>query len=146
MKPTRKRELTRKPNRKKSIAAHHRRGAALIEFAIVFPVVLLVVFATIDLCNRIYLQQAIAIMAYEGARVSTIPGATTSDIEQQIETMAENRNLKNLQINVAPSDFENASFGTFISVEVRADTAQGLTSIFTTNQCIATVSMMKESE
>ncbi len=85
-------------------------------------------------------------MAYEGARVSTIPGATEADVIQQIEGMAADRSVRNLQIDVSPSGFENASFGTFISVEVRADTTQGLTSIFLTNQCVATVSMMKESE
>ncbi len=142
MKPTRNRE----PARRKAIASVSRRGAALIEFALAFPVVLLVVFATVDVCNRIYLQQAIKIMAYEGARVSTIPGATTADVTQQIEEMAANRSVRNLQIAVSPSDFENSSFGTFVSVEVQADTTQGLTSFFTTNRCVATVSMMKESE
>ena len=135
-----------KPSRKQSIAANTRRGAALIEFAVAFPVVLLIVFATVDMCNRIYLQQAIKIMAYEGARVSTIPEATSADVVQQIEGMAADRRIRNLQINVTPSDFENSNFGTFISVEVQADTAQGLTSFFTTNRCVATVSMMKENE
>lgn len=135
-----------KPTGKKTITANRRRGAAIIEFALVFPVVLLIVFATVDVCNRIYLQQALAIMAYEGARVSTIPGATTTDITQQVEDMAANRSVKNLQITVLPSGFEAASFGTFISVEVQADTTQGLTSFFTSNRCTATVSMMKESE
>lgn len=135
-----------KPNRRRAIATNRRRGAALIEFALAFPVVLLVVFATVDVCNRIYLKQTIKIMAYEGARVSTIPGATSADVIQQIEGMAETRSLKNLQIDISPSGFENASFGSFVSVEVKADTSQGLTSIFTTNQCEATVSMMKESE
>lgn len=135
-----------KPIRKRAIASNRNRGAALIEFALVFPLVLLVVFATVDVCNRIYLQQAINIMAYEGARVSTIPRATRDDIIQQIEGMAAERNVNNLQIDITPSDFENASFGTFISIEVTADVPQGLTSTFTTNQCVATVSMMKEIE
>lgn len=123
-----------------------RRGAALIEFAITFPLVLLVIFATVDVCNRIYLKQAIKIMAYEGARVSTIPEATIADVVQQIETMAANRSIRNLRINVSPSNFESSSFGTFISVEVQADASQGLTSFFTTDRCVATVSMMKENE
>lgn len=132
--------------RRKAIAANRRRGAALIEFALAFPVVLLVVFATVDTCNYIYLQQAIKVMAYEGARVSTIPGATQADVIQQIEGMAAERSVNNLQINIEPSGFENASLGTFISVEVTADKTPGFTSIFTTNQCAATVSMMKEQE
>ena len=135
-----------KPTHKTSIAANRRRGAALIEFAITFPVLLLVVFATVDVCNRIYLQQSITIMAYEGARVSTIPAATAVDVVKQINNMAADRRIRNLRVNVTPSDFENSSFGTFISVEVQADTTQGLANIFATNRCVATVSMMKESE
>jgi hypothetical protein len=133
-------------NRRRVITANRSRGAVLVEFALTIPILFLVVFATVDVCNRIYLRQAIKIMAYEGARVSTIPGATEADVIQQIEGMAADRSVRNLQIDVSPSGFENASFGTFISVEVRADTTQGLTSIFLTNQCVATVSMMKESE
>lgn len=122
------------------------RGAAIIELALTLPLILLMVFATVDVCNRIYLQQTLKILAYEGARVSTIPGATRDDVVQHVQELANDRNVVNLQVDVSPNDFENASFGTFISVDVQADAAQGLTQFFTANQCVATVSMMKESE
>ena len=41
-----------------------RRGAALIEFAVTLPLLVLILFATIEACSMVYLQQSLKIAAY----------------------------------------------------------------------------------
>jgi len=57
------------------------RGQALVEFALVFPLLMLLVFALIDLGRVVYAHNAIAEGAREGARWGSVQARSASDIE-----------------------------------------------------------------
>ena len=53
-----------------------RAGIAVVEFAVCLPILVLVVFGSIEACNAIYLKQAATASAYEAVRVATGTGGT----------------------------------------------------------------------
>lgn len=97
-----------------------RSGAAALEFAVIAPVLLIILLGTIETCSMIFLQQTLTIAAYEASRVSIIPEATTSDVEDAAIKLLNTRKVKDFSIKITPNNFGSASYGTFIKVEVTA--------------------------
>ena len=67
-----------------TIAARRRRpgrGQALAEFALVFPLLMLLVFALVDLGRVVYTHNAMAEGAREAARWGSVQARSASDIE-----------------------------------------------------------------
>lgn len=61
--------------------AQHRSqdGAAAVEFAIVVPVLLLILFGIVDLGRMLFLQVSLAAASHEGARASSLRQVTSSN-------------------------------------------------------------------
>jgi Flp pilus assembly protein TadG len=59
------------------VKAAHRIAAAVVEFAVTLPVVMILVFGAIEIASGIFLRQAISEAAYEGARAAARPTGTT---------------------------------------------------------------------
>ena len=55
---------------------HLRRGAALVELAIVMPILLMIVFGIIEFGQMTYVRQTLISAATQGARRAILPGAT----------------------------------------------------------------------
>jgi Flp pilus assembly protein TadG len=97
-----------------------RRGSALTEFALVLPLLVLILFATVETCSMIHLQQALKVAAYEGARISLIPGTTSANVEAAVKQILSDRRIKNGTVAVTPNDYPSAATGSFIRVTATA--------------------------
>ena len=122
-----------------------RSGAAVVELALCLPVLFLIVLGTVEVCNGIFLRQSLEIMAFEGARISVTPGATTSDIQDQVNTIAATRNVNIDSVTVTPADFADQPIGTFIEVKV-VGTSSGAAGFLSDGQSTGVVGMMKNHE
>jgi Flp pilus assembly protein TadG len=60
------------------------RGAELIEFALVFPVLLLVVLGIVDFGFLFQRMEVVTNAAREGARMAVLPGYTKADVENRV--------------------------------------------------------------
>jgi len=60
-------------------------GAELVEFAVVAPVMLLVLLGIIDFGLLFQRYQVITNAAREGARIAVLPGYTADDVETRVE-------------------------------------------------------------
>ena len=98
------------------------RGAAVTEFALVLPLLVLVLFATIETCSMMYLEQTLKIAAYEGARVALIPGTTKSNVEAAVNQVLDDRHVAAGKVSITPANYNNAAIGTFIRVTASAPT------------------------
>ena len=67
----------RRPRNKES-------GVELIEFALVFPLLLLVILGVVDFGFLFQRWEALTNAAREGARVATLPGYETVDVEARV--------------------------------------------------------------
>jgi len=60
------------PNRKKkkpfSLNRNNRDGSVVVEAALVIPIIITIMFATLEICSGYYVQESVTIAAYEGAR------------------------------------------------------------------------------
>lgn len=124
-----------------------RSGAALVEFAVVLPVLVLILLGTIETCTMIFLRQSLTIAAYEGARVSIVPESEESDVRNAATHLLNLRRIKNATVKVSPSDIEKAPYGSFIRVEVTAPCSQNSVlplQFYGGRSLTGTVEMMKE--
>jgi Flp pilus assembly protein TadG len=62
-----------------------RSGSAVIELAIILPVIVLITFGTLEICDGIFLRQKIELAANEGARVAIRKNSTKADVEAAIK-------------------------------------------------------------
>ena len=97
-----------------------RRGAATVEFAVCLPIIVLVVFGSIEGASMLFLRQAMIQSAYEGAKVAILDGSTNSDATAAIEAVGNGRRLNDLEIEFDPSNVAAADPGDLITVTVSA--------------------------
>lgn len=62
-----------------------REGQAVVEFALILPVFLLIVFAAIEFGRAYYVSHLLASAAREGAREGSLPNRTEADVEDKVE-------------------------------------------------------------
>ena len=65
-------------------AAKAERGAELIEFALVFPLLLLIVLGIVDFGFMFQRLEVVTNAAREGARLAVLPGYDDADIEKRV--------------------------------------------------------------
>lgn len=131
----------------KSRIEEHRSGVAAVEFAVVSPLLLFFVFATIEITRAIYLQQSLTVAAYEGARVALLPNTDPGNVLAASQRILESRKIQGASVKVVPIDFNSADFGDPIQVEVTAPLGENgfFNRFFSANQMFSgTVTMMKE--
>lgn len=95
-------------------------GAAAVETAIVLPIVVFVVFGSIEIANGVFLKQSLAIAAYEGAREATRPGGTQSQAVSRIREVLSNKGIDNESVSITPAVTTTTPRGTKIFVRVSA--------------------------
>ena len=94
-------------------------GAAAVEFAIVAPVLLLLVFGMIEYGRMVMVQQVITNASREGARRAVLDGATTQDVTSVVENYLTSGSISGATVSVTPDPPENAAFGEPVTVQVQ---------------------------
>ncbi len=102
---------------KRRIQRSNTKGQALVEFALVVPVLLLVTMGIFDLGFAIYAQNMVSNAAVEGARTGILISKQDSDIIARVHASAPS--LSNLQVTINPLGPRTISnFNTPITVTV----------------------------
>ena len=83
--------------------AESRRGAAIVEFAIVLPTVLLIFAGMIEISRVLLLQHSADTAAYEGARSGMVPGATSDEASKAAQLLLLAAGLRSTSITVTPT-------------------------------------------
>ncbi len=96
-----------------------RRGIATVEFAVVFPILLLMVLGTIEICQRLFLRQSATIAAYEGIRLAARSTSNAPDVIERCQQLLSDRRIAGGQVTLTPNSFQNLPTGSPITVEVR---------------------------
>ena len=97
-----------------------RRGAAVVEFAVCLPVILLIVLGSIEAASMLFLRQALIQSAYEGAKVAIRDNGSNADATTAIENVAAGRRLNDVEVEFSPKNVSKAKQGEFISVTISA--------------------------
>jgi Flp pilus assembly protein TadG len=97
-----------------------RRGVAAAETAVMLPVLLLLVFGSIELANGVYLKQTLTLAAYEGVRSASWPGATNADAHTRIADVLAARSVTDYEVEITPEVTLTTERATEITVRVSA--------------------------
>jgi Flp pilus assembly protein TadG len=81
----------------------HKRGAALVEFAMVMPILMMFFYGMIELSRVLLLQHTVDTASYEGARSAIVPGATSQDAVDCASKLLATSKLKSAKITVEPT-------------------------------------------
>ncbi len=98
----------------------NRRGAAVVEFAVCLPVIVLLILGSIEATSAIFLRQALTTSAYEGIREAARTGATTTDATNRAQNVLTSRSVRGATIQFSPVDVGATPRGDIISIEVAA--------------------------
>jgi Flp pilus assembly protein TadG len=124
-----------------------RRGAIVVELALVLPLIVFLVVATIDATTMVFLNHSLTIAAYEGIRVAVRPNGTDADALAHANDVLTERSVNGSSVSVSPSNVEDLSSGTPITVTASAacDSNVLLPSLFYSGKTLtATCTMVKE--
>jgi Flp pilus assembly protein TadG len=86
-----------------------RRGAAAVEFAIVLPVFVILVFGMIEYGRMVMVQQVITNASREGARRAVLDGATTTSVQSAVTSYLTNASVNGGSTAVSPNPTTAAS-------------------------------------
>lgn len=81
----------------------HKRGAALVEFAMVLPILMMFFYGMIELSRVLLLQHTVDTASYEGARSAIVPGAISQDAIDCATKLLATGKLKSAKITVTPT-------------------------------------------
>ena len=101
-------------------ASRRRSGAAVVEFAVCLPVILLIVLGSIQAASMLFLRQTLVQSAYEGAKVAVRNTGTNEDAISAIQNVAAGRRLNGVVIEFSPTDVSTVRQGETISVLISA--------------------------
>jgi Flp pilus assembly protein TadG len=95
-----------------------RRGAAAVEFALVAPVLMLLVFGMIEFGRLVMVQQVLTNASREGARVGILDDSTTADVAASVSSFLTSSNISGATITVSPDPPSSAGYGDAVTVTV----------------------------
>jgi Flp pilus assembly protein TadG len=130
-----------------SMRSQRRRGVAAVEFAVCLPVIVLLVFGSIEASSFIFLKQSLHVAAYEGARDAIKLGSNNSGATDSVQNILASRNVRDFQVAFPNGDVSKAKRGEEIAIEVSAPTSTNspLAGRFVSNRTLtARVVMVKE--
>lgn len=99
------------------------RGAATVELAVCLPVLVLLVFGSIEAASFVFLKQSLQVAAYEGVREAVRSGQTASVATTRAQNILDSRQVRNASIRFAGISPNDAVRGQQVVVEVSAPTA-----------------------
>ena len=105
----------RRANRQKT-----RQGAAIVEFAVCLPVIMILILGSMEATIAIFVRQALTTSAYEGIREAIRIGSTTSNATSRAQAVLTARQIRSSIVRFTPPDLQTAARGSNVVVEVSA--------------------------
>lgn len=101
----------------------NRQGAAVVEFAVCLPLIVMIVLGTLEASSLLFAKQAIVQSAYEAAIVASKHDGTPTKAIDAASRVALGRKINQVQVNFDPSNFAALPSGTILTVTVSAPAA-----------------------
>ena len=98
----------------------NRHGTVVVEFAAVAPVLFLVIFACIEFGRALMAVQSLEEAARSGCRVAVLRGATTTEIEAEVDSILAPSGISVYTVQTQPINFATAERWASITVTVTA--------------------------
>ncbi len=117
----------RHPTRRSS----RRRGAITLEAAMIFPILLMIFFSSVEFAWMFYVRHTVSNAAREGVRAAIVPDASSSDVADAVDAAMARGGLPNItfsqQLKSGTSSISSPSTvapGSSVTLEVTAPWSQ----------------------
>lgn len=100
-----------------------RRGLAAVEFAVCLPVIVLLVFGTIEASSYIFLKQSLSVAAYEGVRTATRLTGDNASADTAATNILDSRGVIGYTIEFPNGESSQIDRGDEVVIEVSAPSA-----------------------
>ncbi|MAI31830.1 MAG: pilus assembly protein [Rubripirellula sp.] len=100
-----------------------RSGVAAAECAVCLPLLILLVFGSIEATSLIFLKQTLNIAAYEGIREAIKVGSNNASGTSRAENILRSRDVKSFEISFPNGQSGQTKRGDAVVLEVRASSA-----------------------
>lgn len=100
------------------VCRKHRKAAAAVEFAVVAPVLFLLIFGMIEFGRMVMVQQVLTNASREGARIAVLDGATASDVTTAVQNYLAGASVSGATVTVTPNPPSSAGYGEPVTVSV----------------------------
>lgn len=128
-----------------------RRGAAAVEAAFCFPIIIILMMGTLEICAGIYLKESVSICAFEGCRVGIRRRSTREQVIARVKEVLADRQVvlpDDSAIEVLPDvDWSTLNELDQITVRITAPTAGNSLYIFDSivnRNVVSQVTMVRE--
>lgn len=152
-----KKQCTASQPKRRLIAGRRRRreGGAAVEAALCFPLIIMLMMGTLEICAGIYLKESLTLCAYEGVRAGIHRRSNAEDVRERVLEMLEDRQITIPEdsggafqgIEIIPSDFSDLKALDPITVRITVQTAGNSLYIFDSlvnRDVSASVTMVRE--
>lgn len=137
------RRFSAKMTRMKRIRSHrqsqkhdHRRGVTMVEFSVVLPVFLMIVFAGFEFSRICLIRNAAHNAAYQAARRVMVPGATVADANAEATRLLNVFGVTSFTLTVNPNPLTLAASRVTVSIDIPAAQCGWITPMFTNSLTI----------
>ncbi|MEL6108973.1 MAG: TadE/TadG family type IV pilus assembly protein [Planctomycetota bacterium] len=95
-----------------------RKGATLVEFAVVLPIIFVLFFSIVSVSRVLLLQHTADTAAYEAARAAMVPGATSTEAILEAQNLLDAADINSASIVVDPSSITQETAFVTVTVEI----------------------------
>jgi len=95
-----------------------RRGAFIVEFAVVAPVLFLLIIGLFEFGRMVMVQQILTNASREGARRAVLEQSTKAGVETTVTDYLDNQTVSGATVTVTPDPLTSVGFGDPVSVTV----------------------------
>lgn len=144
-----RRRFSTKPKRggaTKRANGSNRKGAATLEAAITLPILLGLIFGSIETANAIHVRQTVSIAAYDAARIATKRNGTQDAAKTRCAELLESQGVNEFKISFNPQVDLSTPRATVVTVTVSVPSnsnSLGLVEIFAGTYFSKTVHMVR---
>lgn len=107
-------------HRRARLRSRSRRAAAAVEAAVAMPLLVLLVFGSIELADGIFLKQTLSVAAYEGARAVSRQGGTSAEGQSRVAEVLAARGISDYALAISPEATPQTPGATEMRVHVSA--------------------------
>ena len=101
-----------------------RRGAAVTEFAVVAPIMIMLTMGMIEIGRMVMVKQVMVNASREGARLGALPGTSNSEVTSRVQQELDSASITGVSISVTPANLVTAPAGSQVKVLLSVPASQ----------------------